>query len=443
MEVLTTSMFVILLIFGLGLSGASYNTCQNTLQSNGYNLTDSQYQSFYEAANDPDNIHYINTHSDSLAESWASISSGEISLTDWYNNYLVEAGGNESGSITPTDSQWKDTAEDTESVTVWDDDLRANAVYSHFGKNAKVIEDGHGGYYISVIEGDSTGANIGYYSLYHYDANGNCYKQFSGAIPHLATTDDNSAYGVLEIYYDYYVVENEDGSQTVTVTCTKKQKHPSLGEVVNFTDYDHTYRFPTDRTGEIVEKKTDSTTDIVVNPDGSITLPDGTIVYPNSDGTYTINGTDYSPSKTVPGINDLLKQLLDLQDKVADLENELQLEKEKEEANEAISEAVDEAASSYSGDLSEFLLNSRITQIFPFCLPFDFVRGLKLFSTSPVPPKFDIDFDIPAFGAYPGTHDVITLDFSIYSKYFTVVRWVTTILFIISLTFITYKLIKW
>ena len=171
-------------------------------------------------------------------------------------------------------------------------------------------------------------------------------------------------------------------------------------------------------------------------------MPDGTVVYPNADGTYTIGGTDYAPSKVIPNINDLLKQLLDLQERIDELENELQFEKEKDNVTD-VSEAVDDAVASYEGDLSEFLLNSRITKVFPFCLPFDFVRGMKLLSTSPVPPKFDVNFDIPSFGAYPGTHNVITLDLGLYSKYFTVVRWVTTILFILSLCFLTYKLIKW
>lgn len=194
--------------------------------------------------------------------------------------------------------------------------------------------------------------------------------------------------------------------------------------------------------GKLRKKKTGETSDVAINPDGSITLPDGTLVYPNSDGTYTINGTDYTPSTILPDINDLLKQLLDLQEQIKELENSLQFEKDKADSLD-VSESVDAAVGAYDGDLSEFLLNSRITQVFPFCLPFDFVRGIKLISATPVAPKFDINFDIPSFGLYPGTHDVITLDLSVYSKYFNVVRWVSTVLFIISLCFLTYKLIKW
>lgn len=429
MDAVTSSMLVILLVFGFGLAGASYDTCKDTLTNNGYNMSDSQYHSFYEAANDPDNINYINTHADTLSNDWSQIITGETSLSDWYDNYVIEASGNTSGTTSPVDSQWVENGV-TESVTVWDDDLRADAYLQQYGKpGTRTISDGHGGYYQAVLSSSDLG--ISYYVV-HYDVDGR----------------KKVLYNILEgmpesykyLYFDFHVVELEDGTQRAIVE--KTYRRPPHDDETFVKSEESIITFSNEKIGEIEEKKTGETTDVAINPDGSITLPDGTLVYPNSDGTYTINGTDYTPSTILPDINDLLKQLLDLQEQIKDLENSLQFDKDKADSFD-VSESVDAAVGSYEGDLSEFLLNSRITQVFPFCLPFDFVRGLKLISSSPVPPKFDINFDIPSFGAYPGSHNVITLDLGVYSKYFNVVRWVSTVLFIISLCFLTHKLIKW
>lgn len=428
MDAVTSSMLVILLIFGFGLAGASYDTCKDTLSNNGYNFSDSQFQSFYEAANDPDNINYINTHTDTLSNDWSLINSGESTLSEWYDNYVIEASGNTSGTTSPVDSQWVANGS-SESVTVWAEDLRADAYLQQFGKPVKTITDGHGGYYQGVISRD--GDNGLSYTIYHYDVNGN---RSTVHTDHTGSLDWYSSFN-----YDYTVTENPDGSQTVLLVNTFIYEGQTRTDVLKT---EKTVKFDTEKTGEIEEKKIGETTDVAINPDGSITLPDGTLVYPNSDGTYTINGTDYTPSTILPDINELLKQLLDLQEQIKELENSLQFEKDKADSLD-VSESVDAAVGAYEGDLSEFLLNSRITQVFPFCLPFDFVRGIKLISATPVAPKFDINFDIPSFGLYPGTHDVITLDLSVYSKYFNVVRWVSTVLFIISLCFLTYKLIKW
>lgn len=459
MEAVTTSMFVLLLISGLGLSGASYNTCKDTLINNGFSMSDSAYYEFYQAANEPDNIVFINNNQDYLSEQWSSIQSESVPTTPpdydhdnvesvplyppyadplaaWYFEFLYNFGNVTNdivGDALPyyaytgsTDSVWSQSSE-TQSVTVWTDDLLADAYLQQYGKPSKAISDGHGGYYQGVIT-----SNNGYisYDIYHFDSSGGRLKLFSNTYP---------ATGDYYHYNDFYIEELADGSQV----CHYVQDIQFYENSDRFTRVSDSsvISFPDERTEEIEEKKTGEQTELTINPDGSITLPDGTLVYPNADGTYTINGTDYAPSTVIPNINDLLQQLLDLQQQIDDLKFDLTIDNDT--TNNNISEAVDEAVGAYEGDFSEFLLNSRITQVFPFCLPFDFVRGLKLLSSSPVAPSFDIDFNIPAFGAYPGTSNVISLDLEVYSKYFTVVRWVTTILFIISLCFLTYKLIKW
>ena len=174
-----------------------------------------------------------------------------------------------------------------------------------------------------------------------------------------------------------------------------------------------------------------------LNPDGSVTY-NGVTYYPNSDGTITINNQAYDPrydftSYNNPALMDLLNYLIQL---INDLENQLTYEEDN---------AYDGATSSsvaYEGELSEFIYNGSWATIFPFCIPWDFVRGVKLLSAKPEAPRFEIPFDVPKFGLFNGYSTVIVLDFSTYTKYFYVVRWFTTVCFIGGLCFITFKIVK-
>lgn len=180
--------------------------------------------------------------------------------------------------------------------------------------------------------------------------------------------------------------------------------------------------------------------------DGSITLPDGTKVYPNSDGTYNIDNRVYSPTYNLGAYDDsaLLGLLQQLLQKVGELENKLEFEKDTatdEELEEKLDEAAEEAQS-YTGSLSEFMLDSAITKVFPFCLPFDFVRGIKLFNASPQTPIFTYYIKIPAVGSFAGTQIEITIDFSKFETLASISRWVSTVGFAFSLIFISTKIVK-
>ena len=166
-----------------------------------------------------------------------------------------------------------------------------------------------------------------------------------------------------------------------------------------------------------------------LNPDGSVTY-NGVTYYPNSDGTITINNQAYDPRYDFTSYNnsalmDLLNYLIQL---INDLENQLTYEEDN---------AYDGATSSsvaYEGELSEFIYNGSWATIFPFCIPWDFVRGVKLLSAKP--------FEVPKFGLFNGYSTVIVLDFSTYNKFFYVVRWFTTVCFVGGLCFITFKIVK-
>lgn len=174
-----------------------------------------------------------------------------------------------------------------------------------------------------------------------------------------------------------------------------------------------------------------------LNPDGSVTY-NGVTYYPNSDGTITINNQAYDPRYDFTSYNN--SALMDLLNYLIQLINELENQLTYEEDN-----AYDGATSSsvaYEGELSEFIYNGSWATIFPFCIPWDFVRGVKLLSAKPEAPRFEIPFEVPKFGLFNGYSTVIVLDFSTYTKYFYVVRWFTTVCFIGGLCFITFKIVK-
>lgn len=189
-----------------------------------------------------------------------------------------------------------------------------------------------------------------------------------------------------------------------------------------------------------------------IGEDGAIVLPDGSVVYPNEDGSYTINNYNYYPTEyNLAAYDDsallgLLQQVLTRLDSI---ENalEFETEEEKEEAKDEEQEEKEEKAlekvEEYEGDLKNYTYSSpKWTTIFPFCIPWDFVRGVKLVSAQPVAPKFVIPFEIPEFLFFPGYKSEIVLDFSDFEEYFVPVRWFTTVFFLMSLGFITFKIVK-
>ena len=136
-------------------------------------------------------------------------------------------------------------------------------------------------------------------------------------------------------------------------------------------------------------------------------------------------------------IVDLLNQILAELEDVPVVENE-----EDNTIAEDFADELDGSVALELEDVNALMLPTGIATVFPFCLPFDFAYGLELLAAKPVAPKFEIPFEIPAFGLYPGTKDVITLDMSKYSKYFEVGRWVQIVIFSIGLCFISFKVVK-
>lgn len=88
------------------------------------------------------------------------------------------------------------------------------------------------------------------------------------------------------------------------------------------------------------------------------------------------------------------------------------------------------------GDQSAYMIQG-LEEVFPFCLPFDFVKLLKVFNADPVAPSFSLKI------FWSKTHSEIPIDLSNWESVAVVVRSLETIGFIALLIFATGKLIKW
>ena len=148
----------------------------------------------------------------------------------------------------------------------------------------------------------------------------------------------------------------------------------------------------------------------------------GTQVTPdmlNPDGTVTIGGITYYPKDFIdwdkfkdPAIIDLLNKILAKIDDIPVIS-----EQDKPLVD------VDEIEVSVPEELSDYAAPIGISNVFPFCIPWDIVRGFQILNRPSVTPKFEIPFNIPEFGLFDGVEETITIDFTEYDKYVQIFRW--------------------
>lgn len=235
-------------------------------------------------------------------------------------------------------------------------------------------------------------------------------------------------YGELSysIQYDYYEVYSPSG---VTRYDKSSGIRGNLNSIRHFRYGKWVWR----------EDGTQAETDDEVIP--VIGEADGTQVTPdmlNPDGTVTIDGVTYYPKDFIdwdkfkdPAIIDLLNEILKA------LENAPVVSDQDKPLVD-----FDKIEVSVPEELSDFAVPVGISYVFPFCLPFDFARGIKMLLAEPEVPVFKTEIDLTDFFGFD--LGVIPFEISL-EKWEPVViinRWFVLLLFIFSLIFISSKIVK-
>lgn len=143
----------------------------------------------------------------------------------------------------------------------------------------------------------------------------------------------------------------------------------------------------------------------------------------NPDGTVTIDDVDVPVTIDPDKISDT--SLIDLINKILDIISDTPVVV----PDTITQDIVDSVDIPIPGNLSDYVVPKTIANIFPFCIPFDIVRGFQILNCPAVAPKFEIPFNIPEFGLFPGFEDSIILDFSKYYNYIQIFRWFQIIFF--------------
>lgn len=88
-------------------------------------------------------------------------------------------------------------------------------------------------------------------------------------------------------------------------------------------------------------------------------------------------------------------------------------------------------------DLNNYAVD--LTGLFPFCIPFDYLSLLKALSAEPDAPCFEIPLVVPMLGI----DERYRMDLEVFDDAMAIIRRLELVGFVISLMFITHKMIKW
>lgn len=179
-----------------------------------------------------------------------------------------------------------------------------------------------------------------------------------------------------------------------------------------------------------------------------VTIPaigeaDGTTVTPdmlNPDGTVTINNTTYYPKDYIDmdkfddtAIIDLLGEILDKIDNTTVVVQN----------NDTVQDMVGDVSVELDiGELNNFKMPVSIADVFPFCLPFDFVRGFKGLVSKPEIPVFKSELDLTDFCGYNLGKHTIEVSLEKWEPAVVIFRWFSLILFSYALILLTGKIVK-
>lgn len=280
---------------------------------------------------------------------------------------------------------------------------------------------------------------------------------------HMTTTVDLKGSGALFEWYNpdgylmkraycEYIIRDPSGSFSCygdiheinyypngTIQDEYKYPYGGTGKYISWTSFPEYQKFYGDvryEDGTQVETD-DEAIPVIGEADGTQVTPDML----NPDGTVTIDGTTYYPKDFIdwdkfkdPAIIDLLNQILSKIDDIDVIEPDT--------TKDLVDSITDSVDISVSEELSDYMMPTGISSVFPFCLPFDLYRGIRLLSVKPVAPVLEIPFEVPEFGLFKGYKTTLTIEFEKYDKYFSVFRWGTYLIFALGLIFISTKIVK-
>lgn len=169
-------------------------------------------------------------------------------------------------------------------------------------------------------------------------------------------------------------------------------------------------------------------------------LPDGTVVTPdmlNPDGTVTVDGVTYDPVDYLDPDNLTDEGEHALIDAIADaISNTYVVADDKPIVDE------DDITVEVAEDLENFTVPKGIITVFPFCLPFDFVRGMKTLVQKPKVPVFKAELDLTDFCGYDLGKHTIEISFEKWEPAAVICRWFFILLFAYTLILLTPKICK-
>ncbi len=285
------------------------------------------------------------------------------------------------------------------------------------------------------------------------------YTKLSDSVVPTPTVDLNGSGALFEWYnpdgylmkraYCEYIIRDPSGSFSCygdiheinyypngTIQDEYKYPYGGTGKYISWTSFPEYQKFYGDvRYEDGTQAETDDEAiPVIGEADGTQVTPDML----NPDGTVTIDGTTYYPKDFIdwdkfkdPAIIDLLNQILDAIDNAPVVS----------EQDKPIVD-VDSIEIAVPDELSDYTVPVGISSVFPFCLPFDFSRGIKMLLAEPEVPVFKTEIDMTDFCGFD--LGVIPLEISLekWEPAVVVIRWFILLLFIFSLIFISTKIVK-
>lgn len=177
--------------------------------------------------------------------------------------------------------------------------------------------------------------------------------------------------------------------------------------------------------------------ELTVNGDGTV-IKDGVTYVINEDGSVTIGDTTYYPdydfsvypSVTIANLVADIAKKTDVTDTTTD------------DVYDDTFENIGDKTAVGVETLDNLMLPKTIITVFPFSLPWDFVRGMKLFVAEPETPHFEVNIKVPAFLNVPEQKWNLVIDLKQFEPVAKISRWCSMIEFSLLLIFLTSKIVK-